>query len=208
MNRQQKVPDVVIRRLPLYLRVLEVLDPAHAPIISSEQMAKMVGASSDQVRKDFSYFGVFGKQGVGYQIVSLRQELRRILKLNQEIRVGLIGVGNLGSALVKYHQKSRIHHPLEIIALFDVDEKKIGKKIVDVEIFHLNQLSAKIKELGIKMMILTFPAVDVQQVVDTCIESGVKSFLNFVPATIKIPSGIKMQTADVTLEMQSLAYYT
>jgi redox-sensing transcriptional repressor len=205
---QRKAPDVVIRRLPLYLRVLEVLDPKEAPIISSEQLAKVIGTSSGQVRKDLSYFGVFGKQGVGYQTSSLSIELRRILKLDQEIRVGLIGAGNLGAALVRYHQKNRVHQPLEIVALFDIDDKKVGRKIADVEVFHLDQLSHVVRDMEIKMMILTFPAEDAQQVVDTCIENGVKSFLNFVPASVKVPAGVKLRTSDVTLELQSLAYYT
>lgn len=206
--RTEKAPDVVIRRLPLYLRVLDILDPSETPIISSEQLAKMVGSASGQVRKDLSYFGVFGKQGVGYQTISLREELRRILKLNREVRVGLIGAGNLGAALVRYHQKNQTHRPLEIVALFDVDEKKVGRRVSEVEIFHLDHLDDKIKELQIKMMILTFPAVNVQTVVDKCIAAGVKSFLNFVPTSIKIPEGIKMQTSDVTLELQCLAHYT
>jgi redox-sensing transcriptional repressor len=208
MQREQKVPDVVIRRLPLYLRVLEMLDNSETPIISSEQIATAIGTSSGQVRKDLSYFGVFGKQGVGYQSVSLRDELRRILKLNREISVGLIGAGNLGAALVRYHQKSQIHKPLEIVALFDIDEKKIGRKIADVEIYDLQDLAVKIRELGIKMMILTFPAVNAQEIVHICVESGVKSFLNFVPASIKTPPGVKLRTSDVTLELQSLGYYT
>lgn len=205
---QRKVPDVVIRRLPLYLRALEILDPDESPIISSEQLAKIVGSSSGQVRKDLSYFGVFGKQGVGYQTLSLRAELRRVLKLNQEIRVGLIGAGNLGAALVRYHQKNKVHQPLEIVALFDIDEKKIGRKIAEVEVYHPDLLPKIIRELDIKMMILTFPALNVQEMVDVCIENGVKSFLNFVPASIKTPADVKLRTSDVTLELQSLAYYT
>ena len=150
MNRWQlkehKVPDVVIRRLPLYLRVLEVLDSAELAIVSSEQLAQMVGTSSGQVRKDLSYFGVFGKQGVGYQTSSLRMELKRILNLDRELRVGLVGAGNLGAALVRYHQKNQVHRPLEIVALFDIDENKIGRKIADVDIYHLSQLPRIIKE--------------------------------------------------------------
>ena len=130
------------------------------------------------------------------------------MKLDREVRVGLIGAGNLGAALVRYHQRSPVHKPLQIIALFDVDEKKVGRKISDVEIFHTDQLDVKIKELGIKMMILTFPAVNVQQIVDVCVNSGIKSILNFVPAAIKTPPGIKVQNADVTLDLQSLSYYT
>ncbi len=208
MKQQGKIPDVVIRRLPLYLRALEILEPDENPIISSEQLAQMIGSSSGQLRKDLSYFGVFGKQGVGYHITSLRDELRKILKLDHEVRVGLIGAGNLGEALVRYHQKNRMHHPLEIVALFDIDPKKIGQQIAGVEIFSLQELTSGIEKYQIKMMILAFPAVNVQEVVDCCIASGVKSFLNFVPASLKLPPGIKLQTADVSLELQSLAYYT
>lgn len=212
MNRRQqrehKVPDVVIRRLPLYLRVLEVLDSTELAIVSSEQLAKMVGTSSGQVRKDLSYFGVFGKQGVGYQTSTLRMELRRILNLDHELRVGLVGAGNLGAALVRYHQKNQVHRPLEIIALFDIDERKVGRNIADVTIYHLSELPRIIKEQDIQMMILAFPAVNVQDVVDTCVNCGIRSFLNFVPANIKLPPGVKMRNSDVTLELQSLAYYT
>ena len=205
---ERKIPEVVIRRLPLYLRALEVLDPVESPIVSSEILGQMTGASSVQVRKDLSYFGVFGKQGVGYQTVLLKGELRRMLKLDQDIRVGLIGAGNLGAALVRYHQKNRIHHPLEIVALFDNDDKKIGRRIADVEIFSIDVLADIIKKYHIKMMLLAFPAVNVQQIVDICIENGVKSFLNFIPVPLKTPPGVKIRTSDVTLELQSLAYYT
>jgi redox-sensing transcriptional repressor len=208
MSAIKKIPDVVIRRLPLYLRALEILDPELVPITSSEQIAKMIGSSSGQVRKDLSYFGVFGKQGVGYNTKSLCIELRKILKLDQEVRIGLIGAGNLGAALVRYHQKNRAHQKLEIVALFDIDEKKIGKKISEVEVFALKDLAAKIQEMNIKVMILTFPAVNVQEVLDICVDGGVKSFLNFIQIQLKIPSGIKVHTSDVTLELQSLAYYS
>lgn len=208
MNFEKKVPDVVIRRLPLYLRALERLDPDLVPITSSEQIARMVGTSSGQVRKDLSCFGVFGKQGVGYSTISLRFELRRILKLDQEVRIGLIGAGNLGAALVRYHQKNRSHQPLEIVALFDVDERKVGKKISEVRVYDVQELPVIIRELDIKMMILAFPAVNVQEIVDICIENGIRAFLNFIPVQLKTPPGVKVQTSDVTLDLQSLAYYT
>jgi redox-sensing transcriptional repressor len=207
MINQKKVPDVVIRRLPLYLRALEILDPEQEPITSSEQLAKMVGTTSGQVRKDLSCFGVFGKQGVGYHTHSLCSELRRILQLDREVKIGLIGAGNLGAALVRYHQKNKAHQPLEIVALFDIDERKIGKKVMEIEVFDISDLSVKINQMNIKMMILAFPAVNVQALVDICIANGIKSFLNFIPVKLKTPEGIKVQTSDVTLDLQSLAYY-
>jgi redox-sensing transcriptional repressor len=206
--RQKKVPDVVIRRLPLYLRALELLDPVREPIISSEQIAAMIGTSSGQVRKDLSCFGVFGKQGVGYNTFLLCGELRRILQLDREVKIGLIGAGNLGAALVGYHQKNRAHQPLEIVAFFDVDPQKIGKKIKEIEVFNIADLGGIITKMNIKMIILAFPAVNVQAIVDTCIVHGVKSFLNFIPVKLKTPEDVKVQTSDVTLDLQSLAYYT
>jgi redox-sensing transcriptional repressor len=208
MNNQKKVPDVVVRRLPLYLRALEILDSERETITSSEQIARMVGSSSGQVRKDLSCFGVFGKQGVGYNTNTLCAELRRILQLDREVKVGLIGAGNLGAALVRYHQKNQAHQPLEIVALFDIDEKKIGKQIMNIEVYDIQKMGVIISEMNIKMMILAFPAINVQELVDVCIAGGVKSFLNFIPVKIKVPAGIKVQTSDVTLDLQSLAYYT
>lgn len=208
MSNSRKIPDVVIRRLPVYLRTLNSLDVTERPIVSSEDIAGMIGSSSGQVRKDFSYFGVFGKQGVGYQVGFLKEELKRILKLNREMKIGLIGAGNLGAALVRYHQKNQAHRPLEIVAVFDVDPQKIGHKLAEVEVFDIKDLSSQIKALDIKMMILAFPADGVQQVVDQCVESGVKAFLNFVPAPLRVPPGIKVQNSDVTLDLESLVYYT
>jgi len=208
MPQLKRAPDVVIRRMPLYLRMLNLLDSKETPIVSSEQIAAIVGTSAGQIRKDLSYFGVFGKQGVGYYTHSLREELRRILKLDQELHIGLIGAGNLGAALVRYHQKNKVHQPLEIVALFDIDGKKIGKRIAEVDVYDLAELPRKIRELDIKMIILAFPAIEVQQVVDLCIENGIKSFLNFVPAPIKTPPDVKIHNSDVTLDLQSLTYYT
>lgn len=209
MNQHiSKIPDVVIRRLPIYLRAVERMDAGETTIISSEDLANAVGTSSGQIRKDFSYFGISGKQGVGYRVPVLCNELRDVLKLNREIKIGLIGAGNLGAALVRYHQKSKAHRPIEIVALFDIDERKIGQKIENVEIFHLDCLSEKIKAEGIRMMILAFPAENAQRIVDTCIENGITAFLNFVPAPLKVPNGVKLQNSDVTLELQSLVYYT
>ncbi len=208
----RRVPDVVIRRLPLYLRVLDEIDTDLSPIISSQELGERSGVTSGQIRKDLSFFGVFGKQGVGYSTVTLRAELRRILSLHQEIYVGLVGVGNLGQAFIRYgvsqSKKALPNEGLRMVAAFDRDERKIGQQVAGVPIYSVQHLPGIIEKLRISIIILTVPATAAQAMFDRCVESGVKAFLNFAPVKLAIPEGIRVHHADVTLELESLAYYS
>ncbi|HBT18189.1 MAG TPA: redox-sensing transcriptional repressor Rex [Firmicutes bacterium] len=208
----RRVPDVVIRRLPLYLRVLDEIDTDLSPIISSQELGERSGVTSGQIRKDLSFFGVFGKQGVGYSTVTLRAELRRILSLHQEIYVGLVGVGNLGQAFIRYgvsqSKKALPNEGLRMVAAFDRDERKIGQQVAGVPIYSVQHLPGIIEKLRISIIILTVPATAAQAMFDCCVESGVKAFLNFAPVKLAIPEGIRVHHADVTLELESLAYYS
>ncbi|NLY90307.1 MAG: redox-sensing transcriptional repressor Rex [Firmicutes bacterium] len=210
--RKRKVPDVVINRLPLYLRVLAEIDPEQTPIISSYELGERTGITPGQIRKDLSFFGVFGKQGVGYEITTLRAELCRILNLDRVVNVGLVGVGNLGEAFLRYgagRQKEVLNREgLVIKAAFDQDEQKIGRHIAGVEIFPVWQMPELIARLKLTIMILTVPAGVAQEVFDTCVAGGVKAFLNFAPVKLKIPAGIRVHHADFTLQLESLAYYS
>ena len=207
-----RVPDVVIRRLPLYLRVLEDIDSSLFPIISSQEVGERSGVTPGQVRKDLSFFGVFGKQGVGYSTVILREELRRILSLHQETNVGLVGVGNLGKAFIRYGVNREKDHPkdagLRMAAAFDSDPRKVGQKVDGVKIYPVKQLPEMIPELDISIIILTVPAGVAQSTFNVCVENGVKAFLNFAPVKLVVPDGVKVHYADVTLELESLAYYS
>ncbi|HEY8392438.1 MAG TPA: redox-sensing transcriptional repressor Rex [Capillibacterium sp.] len=210
--RKRKVPDVVINRLPLYLRVLAEIDPEQTPIISSYELGERTGITPGQIRKDLSYFGVFGKQGVGYEISTLRAELSRILNLDRVVNVGLVGVGNLGEAFLRYgagRQKEILSREgLVIKAAFDQDEQKIGGEIAGVKIYPVGQLPEVITQFQLTIMILTVPAGAAQEVFDTCVASGVKAFLNFAPVKLKIPAGVRVHHADFTLQLESLAYYS
>lgn len=208
----RRVPDVVIRRLPLYLRVLEDVDSSLFPIISSQEVGERSGVNSGQVRKDLSFFGVFGKQGVGYSTVNLREELRRILSLHQRIKVGLVGVGNLGRAFIRYGVNREKEHPidagLKMAAAFDIDLRKIGQKVDGVNIYAVEELPEMISKLELSIIILTVPAGTAQATFDLCVQNGVKAFLNFAPVKLVVPDGVKVHYADVTLELESLAYYS
>lgn len=205
----RKIPDVVVRRLPLYLRVLEELDVEETPIISSHELGEQSGVTPGQLRKDLSFFGVFGKQGVGYNTLYLREELRRILKLDQQVNVGLVGVGNLGMALIHYHKPKEDPNGtgLRLVAAFDVDPQKIGKRISDVPIYSVEKLPEVIRQLEISIIILAVPAEVTEDIFRRCVESGVRAFLNFAPGKLSAPAHVRIHTTDVTLELESLAYY-
>jgi redox-sensing transcriptional repressor len=163
------------------------------------------------VRKDLSFFGVFGKQGVGYSTQNLREELRKILRLHQQVSVGLIGVGNLGTALIRYNVAREKRYPegtgLKLVAAFDDDEKKVGRRISGVEVFSTNDLRKLVNSLKLSMIILTVPAEAAPEVLNNCIQAGVKAFLNFAPTKLIAPPDVRIHHADVTLELESLAYF-
>ena len=181
----RKVPDVVIRRLPLYLRVLDELDAQFSPIISSRELGEKAGVTSGQVRKDLSFFGVFGKQGVGYYTSTLRAELRRILSLHRVINVGLVGVGNLGQALLRYRANKQkrpgAEEGLSIIAAFDKDKRKCGQQIAGVKIYPVEQMPELIQELKLSIMILTVPADAAPAVLSNVYGTGRKPFSTLPP---------------------------
>lgn len=209
--RWRKISDAVVRRLPLYLRVLdEAMAAGDSKLMSSHELGERSGVSPALVRKDLAWFGEFGKQGVGYEVGYLREELRKILNLDREIRIGLIGIGSLGHALVRYNQQ-RFHEDdrfnLHIVALFDNDPAKLGQWLDSMPIRPLEALPEVAREQHLQIAIVTVPASAAQQVVDRCVEAGIRAILNFAPAKLVVPPGVHLANVDVSLEMQRLAYY-
>jgi len=209
--RWKKISDAVVRRLPLYLRVLEEIDrDDDRKLMSSQELGERAGVSPALVRKDLAWFGEFGKQGVGYEISYLKDELRRILNLNENIRVALIGVGSLGQALTRYNRsryESDRSFRIEIAALFDNDPGKFGTKVDGIPVRPIEEFAAVAKELGIRMAIITVPAQFAQEVADRVIAAGIRAILNFAPTKLVAPEGVHIATADLSLELQRLAYY-
>lgn len=208
--RWKKISDAVVRRLPLYLRVLDDLARDGEKLISSQSLGEKSGVGPALVRKDLAWFGEFGKQGVGYDIEYLRIELRKILNLESEIKVALVGAGSLGVALTGY-VKQRFYEDesfnLHIVALFDTDPDKIGKQYYEVPTYSIDRLPEIVKEENIEVGILTVPVKAAQDATELLVSSGIKSVLNFVPTKLDVPEDVHVATADLSLELQRLAYY-
>lgn len=209
--RWNKISDAVIRRLPLYLRVLDDLaQESETESISSQELGVRAGVGPALVRKDLAWFGEFGKQGVGYEIGFLRDELRKILNLDSKLPVGLVGVGSLGVALTRYHLKRFAEDAsfnLELGALFDSDPNKIGKSVEGIPVYGLEDIPSQVKERGLKIVIIAVPAGDAQDVANLFIQAGIQGILNFAPVKLKAPDTVYVVDTDVSLELQRLAYY-
>jgi redox-sensing transcriptional repressor len=211
----QKVPDVVIRRLPMYIRALDNLESAGLSIVSSKELGDVTGISPTQVRKDLTVFGGFGKQGVGYKITSLKKQLLTILKLDKDVKIAIIGLGRMGRAIIHYNsyrkgsgQKNSGSENLTIEAGFDIDEDVLNSGPFDtVPAYNIGQLQEVIAKNGIKIVVLTVPAEAAQKVCDICVAAGIRAILNFTPSTLSVPEHVKVNNADVTVFLQSLSFY-
>jgi len=202
--RYRKIPDESIRRLPLYLRALVYLSTTPNPTISSTQLADFLHINPSQVRKDFSYFGYFGKRGKGYDVDKLIKQTRNVLKLKNGHKAAVIGAGNLGTALMRYDGFAI--YGLDIAAVFDADPQKIGKTISGKTVIDMAELHS-ISEKGITLAIVTVPAQAAQQVVDKLIAAGVTGILNFAPVHLDVPKRVKVITIDIAMELGRLPYY-
>jgi len=203
--RQTNIPEAAIRRLPIYLRVVSELAAADVPIISSAELAERTGLSPEQIRKDLAYFGAFGTRGVGYDTSLLSRRIARILGLHRGVRAALVGVGHLGHALARYSISQ--HKDIQITALFDTDPEKIGTDVMGVRIQPVSQLVETCRQQGVKIGILTVPASAAQSTAELMKQGGIEAILNFAPAKLKL-DGVFIQNIDLTIELQSLAYYT
>ena len=199
------IPDIVVGRLPIYLRALSFLATEGTHVTSSHDLGKRLGISAAQIRKDLSFFGEFGKQGTGYNVGYLQEQISRILKVDHEWPVALIGVGDLGRALARYGGFA--HRGFRVVALFDNDPAKIGQTIGDLEIMSIDRLAGVVRERDIRVAMLTVPAKEAQGVADVCAAAGIKAILNYAPITLKVPEGALVQHTDPVTHLQRMTYY-
>lgn len=199
------IPDIVVGRLPLYLRALTFLAEEGREVTSSQELGDRLGISSAQIRKDLSNFGEFGKQGMGYEIPFLRQQLKRILRLEQEWDVALVGAGDLGHALI--HYQDFIEKGFCIAAVFDRDPQKIGQKLAHLEIYDAEAMPVIIQDRRLEIAIIAVPAVQAQAVADTIIEAGIRAILNYAPITLSVPPHVRVQNIDPVIRLQHMSYY-
>lgn len=199
------IPDIVISRLPVYLRALERLSQEGEEVTSSHELGKRLGISSAQIRKDLSHFGGFGKQGTGYKIAFLKDQLRQVLKVEREWQVALVGAGDLGSAVARY--KGFAERGFHIAYVFDSAPEKIGKKIGTFAILPTEEISKIISENGIKIAMIAVPAESAQKVADALIEAGVRAILNYAPINLNVPENVHVQYIDPVIHLQRMTYY-
>jgi redox-sensing transcriptional repressor len=199
------VPDIVIGRLPIYLRALNFLLEEEREITASQELADKLGISSAQIRKDLSHFGEFGKQGTGYEIKYLSEQLRRILKVDREWDVALIGAGDLGHAIA--HHGSFDRNGFHIVAVFDHNPRKIGTKMGRFQILDSESIPTVIRDTGIQTAIIAVPADSAQQVADTLVEAGIRAILNYAPITLSVPPEVQVQYIDPVIHLQRMTYY-
>ncbi|NMB11799.1 MAG: redox-sensing transcriptional repressor Rex [Firmicutes bacterium] len=203
------ISDAVIRRLPIYLRVLEEVRDKQ-PSISSQELGAKASVTPALVRKDLAWFGEFGKQGVGYDVGFLQDELRKILHLDEPLHMALVGVGSLGHALARYNRRRFLEDPIftiKLVALFDVNPKLMGDTIDGVPIYGLEEIARIIRELEIQLAIITVPADAAQAVSNTLVDAGIKAILNFAPVQLEVSDNVHVANVDLSLELQRLAYY-
>jgi redox-sensing transcriptional repressor len=205
MTEAKPVPDIVVGRLPIYLRALNHLLDEGQQITASKQLAWRLGISSAQIRKDLSHFGEFGKQGMGYDIAHLRDQLRSILKVDQEWDMALVGAGDLGHAIVHYGGFEG--RGFRIACVFDNNPQKIGRYLGQLEICDMATLPQEVRALGIEIAIVAVPTSAAQAVVDTLVETGVKAILNYAPITVTTPPEVKVQYIDPVIHLQHMTYY-
>jgi len=201
-----KIPEKTVTRLSIYLRCLEELEADGVASVSSRQLAERFGLNSAQVRKDLAYFGQFGVRGLGYYIAELKHNLERILGLKQDWEVALVGVGNLGSALIAY--KGFQARGFKIGLAFDADPAKMGQVVSDVQITEIAKLVQTVRRKKVKIAVLAVPAGAAQSVADLLVEAGVTAILNFAPAQLTVPEGVKVQNVDLSVLLKTLSYHT
>ena len=199
------VPDIVVGRLPLYLRALSQMTTEGKEVTSSQELGERLGISSAQIRKDLSQFGEFGKQGTGYAIPFLADQLRRILRVKDIWDVALVGVGDLGRALA--HYAGFIDRGYRIVALYDNDPRKIGQQIGTFTIMDSATMVSDIRSRVIHVAMLAVPASDAQDVSARLIEAGVQAILCYAPTSIVVPDTVRVQYIDPVLHLQRMTYY-
>jgi redox-sensing transcriptional repressor len=201
----RKTPDIIIGRLPIYLRALQRMEDRGLQTTSSQELGDHVGISAAQIRKDISQFGEFGKQGTGYAISFLIEKLRQILKVDRIWDVAIVGIGDMGHALARY--QGFANRGFCVTRIFDNDPQKIGQQVGDFVVEDSVDLADNLSASGIKVIILTVPAAAAQAVTDELVRAGVKAILNYAPTSINVPEDVRVQHIDPVIHLQRMTFY-
>lgn len=210
MAKYAKIPEATIRRLSNYLKCLEDLETRGEKVASSALIAQICDVNAAQVRKDFAYFGEFGIRGMGYNTKELRFHIKEILGTNREWRIGIVGIGNLGSALLMY--KGFLKQNYKIVAVFDLDPVKVVGQVSEkmgkpIEVLHIDRLKEVVKARNVEIGIISTPPAEAQRVANLLVEANVKGIMNFAPTQIRVPPNIVLRNVFFTSALDNLVYY-
>lgn len=198
------VSDATVKRLSKYYRTLQNALSAEKTTVSSEEIGKLNGLTAAQVRKDLSFFGAFGRRGLGYSVVDLHRAISKILGLHRTWNVCLVGVGNIGTALVHFKQFAEQGFMIRVV--FDSDPQKVGQLVGDMKIHDFANSKKVIEEENIKIAVVAVPAQAAQKVVDQLVDSGIRAILNFAPISIFVPKGVAVRNENMAIEIEALSY--
>ncbi|HOD66971.1 MAG TPA: redox-sensing transcriptional repressor Rex [candidate division Zixibacteria bacterium] len=201
---KKKISESTIHRLSLYCRALSLLEKENYETVSSKELAKREKLTPAQVRKDLSFFGSFGTRGLGYPVNELKQRIASILGIDRVWRVALVGVGNIGSALVSY--KEFMRQGFHIVKLFDNDQRKIGSNHKGIIVSDIANLEKELKEAGIEIVVLAVPATVAQYIVDDVVRAGVRAVLNFAPVNLRVPPDVYLRNENMSMELEYLSF--
>ena len=201
----KKISDSTIRRLSKYYRSLEKLLENEIETVSSDQLAEMDGITSAQVRKDLSFFGTFGKRGLGYSTKKLKKQIGDILGLDKQWRVAIIGAGNIGRALAKFVEFKK--QGFNICLIMDSDPAKIGEQVEDLQVENTSNMNQLVKNHEIEIAIIAVPTFAAQRVADELVEAGVRAILNFAPIHLKAPPEVMVKNENAVIEIEALSYF-
>ncbi len=203
--KKSEIPDIIVSRLPVYLRALRRMQVQKQQTTSSQDLGKQVGISAAQIRKDLSQFGEFGKQGTGYNIAFLVDKLREILHVEHVWDVALVGMGDMGHALARYQGFS--DRGFRVAMVFDNDPGKVGEQVGDFVVRDAREMGTAIREAGIEVAMLCVPAAVAQTVTTQLVEAGVRAILNYAPISLNVPAGVWVQYLDPSIGLQRMTYY-
>lgn len=202
---RSEIPRKAIYRLSVYLRCLQRLKSNGIRTVSSEALARAAGVKSTQLRKDLTYFGQFGTRGLGYDVEQLAQMITDLLGTNSLQPVILVGVGNLGLALLSYRGFEQ--EGFEIVAAFDIDAKRKRNKDITLPILELEKLPEFVRNHGVKMAILTVPAAVAQEATNNLVDCGITGILNFAPVVLQVPEDVMVNNVNLAIELENLSYF-
>ncbi len=199
------IPDIVIGRLPVYLRTLKLLLERGQEVTSSQELGDHLGISSAQIRKDLSHFGEFGKQGTGYSIPYLCRQLEKILKVDCIWPVVLVGAGNLGRALAAYTGFEE--RGFRIVALFDDDVAKVDESVGEIRVRPTSEMASVIRDWRCQIAVIAVPAAAAQNVANELVDAGITSLLCYAPITLNVPAHVRVQYIDPVVHFQHMTFY-